>query len=204
MKPISKARFDALCRVRQPFAHYTSREVEWFSDEGERVLGLILLDVVDNDWVWMVLGRDEAGLFRCIDLDSSIPTQENARSLLQLKLDEYSRTGQTLFAQGDVKKPSIDLFTPVVDTSLLNENLRRIMHGKQHSSGRAMLTELARAFVDVDGNFLKDFQTTGFNARLWELYLSVFLYEQNFAVIREFTRPDFSSLKTVFQSESKQ
>ena len=54
-----------------------------------------------------------------------------------------------------------------------------------------MLTELARAFVDVDGNFLRDFQTTGFNARLWELYLSAFLYEQRFETTRKFKRPDF-------------
>ncbi|MEI7821913.1 MAG: hypothetical protein WCK55_13425 [Verrucomicrobiota bacterium] len=45
--------------------------------------------------------------------------------------------------------------------------------------------------MDVDGNFLKDFQTTGFNARLWELYLNAFLYEQRFAISREFDRPDF-------------
>jgi hypothetical protein len=37
MKAITKARFDALCRSRQPTADYVSKEVEWYSDEDERV-----------------------------------------------------------------------------------------------------------------------------------------------------------------------
>lgn len=197
-KAISKERFDALCRVKLPFAHYVSREIEWHSDSEERVLGVVLLDLQDNDWVWMVLGRDEAGLFRAVALDASIPTQEAARELLITKIEEHSSTGQSVFPQGDVDRDSLDLFKPVVSASSLHENYRILANGVHHSSAREMLRELARAFVDVDGNFLKDFQTTGFNARLWELYLSAFLYEQRFSVDRDVDRPDFCAAKAGF------
>lgn len=198
MKAISKERFNALCRSRRPTADYVSREVEWFSDDDERVLGLVLLDTVDNDWVWMVLGRDEAGVFRCIDLGVSIPTQDEARKLLEAKLHEYSRTGQKTFPQGDVKSKPIDLFIPVAPASALHPNFKILAEGEHHSSARGLLRELVQTFVDVDGNFVRDFQTTGFNARLWELYLSAFLYEQRFGVAREFDRPDFCAEKDGF------
>lgn len=197
-KAISKERFDALCRVKSSFADYMSREVEWYSDTEERVLGIVLLDLQDNDWLWMVLGRDEAGLFRVIALDVSIPTQAEAKARLMVKLEEHSTTGQAVFPQGDVERDSMDLFKPVVRASSFHENYKILADGLHHSSARDMLSELARAFVDVDGNFLKDFQTTGFNARLWELYLHAFLYEQHFAITREFDRPDFCAEKNGF------
>lgn len=190
-KPITKERFDALCRVKLPTADYVVTEVEWFSDDDERVLGIVALDNTDQDWSWMVLGRDEAGLFRAIDLGVSILTREEARTLLAAKLIEYSETGKSVFPQGDVERNSMALFKPAVDTSLLHRNFRILAETVHHSSAREMLAELARAFVDVDGNFLKDFQTTGFNARLWEIYIHAFLYEQRFSIRRDFDRPDF-------------
>lgn len=197
-KPITKERFDALCRVKLPSADLVVDEVEWFSDDDERVLGIVVLDNTDEDWSWMVLGRDEAGLFRAIDLGVSIATREEARKLLMAKLLEHSATGESLFPQGDVERDSMDLFKPAVSTASLHENFRILASGVHHSSAREMLRELARAFVDVDGNFLKDFQTTGFNARLWELYLHAFLYEQRFGITRDFDRPDFCTEKDGF------
>ncbi len=198
MKTITKERFDALCRVKHPTAACLLSEVEWFSDDEERVLGLVILDNTDQDWSWIVLGRDEAGLFRAIDMDSSISTQEEARRLLSHKLIEHSKTGECVFPQGDVGRDSIDLFKPAVSDSSFHANFRILANGLHHSSAREMLSELARAFVDVDGNFLKDFQTTGFNARLWELYLHAFLHEQRFSNNREFNRPDFCTEKDGF------
>jgi hypothetical protein len=198
MKPISKERFEALCRSRQPMAAYVSKEEGWFAGDGERVLGLILLDTCDNDWVWMVLGRDEAGVFRCIDLGCSIPTKAQAEALLATKIEEHSQTGQTVFPQHDVNRPAFDLFTPVVPATSLNPNFKILAECEHHSSAREILRELVQTFIDVDGNFVRDFQTTGFNARLWELYLNAFLYEQRFAVAREFDRPDFYTAKDGF------
>lgn len=179
-------------------AAYVSKEVEWFADQDETVLGTVMLDTVDNDWVSLVLGRDEAGVFRCIDVDSCIVTQDEARRILKESLEKHSRTGQKVFPQGDVKEKPANLFTPVVATDSLHPIFKILHVGEHHSAAREILQELVQTFIDVDGNFVRDFQTTGFNARLWEIYLSVFFYEQRFGVIREFTRPDFFVVKEGF------
>lgn len=40
VKPISKERFEALCRSRLPAADYMSEEVEWFAGEEELNSGI--------------------------------------------------------------------------------------------------------------------------------------------------------------------
>jgi hypothetical protein len=56
-------------------------------------------------------------------------------------------------------------------------------------------------FNDKDGNFVKDFQTTGFDARLWELYLYAYLRSDGFTLDEEKAVPDYIAIKaarTVF------
>jgi len=48
-----------------------------------------------------------------------------------------------------------------------------------------------RWYDDADGNFVEQFQTTGFDARMWELYLFAALTEANFVVARPRPAPDF-------------
>jgi hypothetical protein len=46
-------------------------------------------------------------------------------------------------------------------------------------------------FTDVDGNFVEQFQSKGFDARLWELYLYAYLSEEELFLDRKFPAPDF-------------
>jgi hypothetical protein len=50
---------------------------------------------------------------------------------------------------------------------------------------------MMRWHEDVDGNFVEQFQTTGFNARVWELYLFAALAEANLEVTHPKPAPDF-------------
>jgi len=49
---------------------------------------------------------------------------------------------------------------------------------------------MMRYHEDVDGNFVQQFQTTGFDARLWELYLFAVLVEQGYARLAAAAVPD--------------
>ena len=49
-KVISKERFVALYRLKRSITDYMSRELEWYSDAEERVLGIVLLDLQENGW----------------------------------------------------------------------------------------------------------------------------------------------------------
>jgi len=46
-------------------------------------------------------------------------------------------------------------------------------------------------FKDPDGNFVEQFQSTGFNGRFWELYLFALLAELRHGVNRDHPAPDF-------------
>jgi hypothetical protein len=43
----------------------------------------------------------------------------------------------------------------------------------------------------VDGNFVEQFQTRGFDARIWELYLFAAFREMNYGIERVHAVPDF-------------
>lgn len=50
---------------------------------------------------------------------------------------------------------------------------------------------MMRWYEDADGNFVEQFQTTGFDQRIWELYLFAMLIEANYSLSRENAVPDF-------------
>lgn len=196
--PISRLHFEALCHSRTPNAAAISTEVEWWAGPEERVLGTVVFDVTDKDWFWILLGRDERSVFRCIDINVSIETLEHCREQLKVAIAKASATGQTIFPQMDQEAPRNDILIPVVPEEKLHPNFRILIEGEHHSSARELINEVAYAFIDIDGNYIKDFQTTGFNARLWELYLFIFLREQQFTFSRDFSSPDYLVQKWEF------
>ena len=60
-----------------------------------------------------------------------------------------------------------------------------------YSPARALISELQASFDDPDGNFVEQFQTTGFDSRTFEFFLFAMLRESGHAVDRSHARPDF-------------
>jgi hypothetical protein len=58
-----------------------------------------------------------------------------------------------------------------------------------------MIRRVFADLPDVDGNFCEQFQTTGFDARTWELYLFAYLNHAGFRVERPSDGPDFLASK---------
>ena len=56
---------------------------------------------------------------------------------------------------------------------------------------RRMLEDVYQEFEDPDGNFLEQFQTNGFDARFFELYLFAYCARSGFAIDRTRSAPDF-------------
>jgi hypothetical protein len=54
-----------------------------------------------------------------------------------------------------------------------------------------MIQEMMPHLEDTDGNFVEQFQTSGFDARLWELYLFAYFREARLLVTRPKPAPDF-------------
>lgn len=191
-KKISKARFESLTFATLPFAWVIAEGVEWYSDQDENVFGILCRDRQDDDWGYVVLGRDEKSLFRGIETEVSISDIDSARRALHLRLSFYAVTGEKIFPQGDEHlRSKLELFRRVVCDEELNRNFVVLSDAIGYSSAKELIAEIAYSFVDPDGNYIQQFQTGGFDARLWELFLYALLHENDFLIDRSCSAPDY-------------
>ena len=190
--PISRERFNAFVLwARAPIASAVNREVEWYADGNEWLLGVLALDLVDFDWSYAVLGRDTDGRFRWIDGDVSVQTQRAANQALMTAMQRHAETGASVFPQGDETGGFPDLFTPVVADDKLHHSFRAMVRYPVWIPAISIVREMMRNFVDIDGHFVREFQTYGFDARIWELYLYAYLNEECLPLDRSFNAPDY-------------
>ena len=99
IRPVSRIEFDGYGPARAPESETVFDETEWFADDTGVVIGLIALYKSDRDWFIGVLGRDEQGVFRAIDVESCIENIDDARVQLIKKMEQTLSTGETIFPQ---------------------------------------------------------------------------------------------------------
>src|ERR1700712_4981935 len=83
----------------------------------------------------------------------------------------------------------MELFKPIVPKATLHPNFINTLR-PQSAGIRRVLLEWADGFVDRDGKFIKEFQTT-YNSAFWELYLFAVLKELGIKIDFSFNTPDF-------------
>ncbi|MEZ8131465.1 hypothetical protein [Enterovibrio norvegicus] len=167
MRKISKVRFEALSYARMPLVKIMSDEIEWYANENNAILGTILHDYTDGDYVAVVLGRDEAGVFRWIDGLAGIESIDEARATLSDKIIEQSREGAEEFPQGVITRDKNLIFNPLVREARMPEDYKILVNSEFFSPAKELIQEIAYSFEDPDGNYIEQFQSAGFNARLW-------------------------------------
>jgi hypothetical protein len=194
IKKLSTERFNAfLDWTRGPMTGDFIKELEWYSDEYERVLGVLTLDSIDDDFGYIILGRDEEGRYRSIDVETSLIDVDLARDRLKKALNQQSKTGEKTFPQGDADelKAGVDLFTPLIPEQRWHPTFKAMFDYPHWQAAMSIMSEMMRHFVDVDGHFVKEFQSNGFDARCWELYLYAYFKEEQLGMDREYHAPDF-------------
>lgn len=85
----------------------------------------------------------------------------------------------------------MDFFTPIVAEERQHPNFRLITQQKWCISEQKVIKDWGNGFVDRDGKFVKEFQTT-FNSSFWELYLFACFKELGCSVDFSHETPDFS------------
>lgn len=116
MQPVSRIRFDALAGyIRDPRSALVSEELGWYSDNDERVLGLLLRDTVDDDYVSIILGRDERRCFRAVDVDASQKSLGGAKLTRKNSIESWGKRPSADFAQGVGTGPAVDFFSQSSD-----------------------------------------------------------------------------------------
>lgn len=192
---LDEKRFNALAaHSRSPAAAYISRELSWFANDDESILGILLLDTIDDDYVAIIMARDENAAYRTIDLKTSLVTEEEAITWLHGAMKWHTGTGKKIFSQGEPGN-KIDLFEPIVSIQKQHPYFTRLAKEEAFLSARSIINEMMPHFVDIDGNFVEQFQSTGFDARLWELYINSYLVEEQLFIDRTKNAPDFMVTK---------
>ena len=77
-----------------------------------------------------------------------------------------------------------------------HQGFRALKMSRAHIGARALMNRVGHTMGDPDGNFIKDFQSTGFHARVFELACYAYLAEGGIAIDRSFERPDFLASKS--------
>lgn len=191
IKELDSKRFNALAGYsRSPAAAFISREIAYYSNRDESLLGVLLLDMVDNDYVGIVLARDEGRRYRAFETKTSIPTSEQAETWVIETMKWHTEQGLIVYAQGDLSQGP-DLFASVTPVKRHSPYFTLLSTESAFLPARAIINELMPHFTDIDGNFVEQFQTTGFDARLWELYLNAYFVEEALFVERTKVAPDF-------------
>jgi len=191
MEAITESRFNALAGyARQPMARIMAREVEFYQIDSGRIVGMIIEDRTDKDFGGTVFGRDAAARYRCVRVTDFGQTIEGAREALRIEMEVARQASPEDFHQGDEGEP-IDFFTPVYEDAKLNPSFLKILEEETLSPALGIIEPMMRWHQDVDGNFIEQFQTRGFDQRIWELYLFAVFNELDFQIDNSINVPDF-------------
>jgi len=88
-------------------------------------------------------------------------------------------------------KPDINLFEAVVGDEAQHPSFRDIATGPERSGARALMQQTFEQWDSAEPQVVRDFQTAGFDARVFELYLAATLRSLGWSIGSQRGRPDF-------------
>ncbi|MDB6158092.1 MAG: hypothetical protein JWO04_1798 [Gammaproteobacteria bacterium] len=94
----------------------------------------------------------------------------------------------------------MQLFEPIVAESQQHPNFRNLL-AMRNGYTMDVINDRARGFIDRDGEFFREFQTT-FNSSFWDLYLFAVLKRYGLTVDFSKSRPDFRVSSPDFNIEA--
>ena len=205
MRPISLIRFNALAGyARMPMALVAAEEIRWFEHAGGRVVGAVILDRADADFGGVVFAQDQRLRFRAVDVMPFEPTRRRAEVSLRRAMEQAAMAPPEEHHQGDERGAPVDFFTYTRPKEHLNPDFVQLAELEGYSPARQIIEPMMRWYEDADSNFIEQFQTTGFDQRIWELYLFAAFTEMGYQLDRSDPVPDFvcSGLRGQFAIEA--
>lgn len=191
---ISRARFDLLTTgTRHPGAVMVE-ELSWWSCEDETLIGMIVRDRTDGDYSWMVLARDKIGRFRAASHEVSLTSTDAAESRLFAEMVAVIDSGEVaeFGEQGDETNSPLDPFDvpATLDRKKLHPYFVVLAESPGRAPARKVVSELALWLAPKDPHFVREFQTEGFDQRLWELFLWA-AFRESLLQVEQLEAPDF-------------
>jgi|SRR6478752_2164866 len=192
MQQISKLRFDALASyARHPIAAKLSQEIAWFEWAEARLVAALQVDP-DGEFSAVFLAPDLNERYRGVSMTGFHAGPRDAVVELTVMGAAFAGGIDEIREQGDESGPVVDFFAAVGPTEKRHADFVLLATHAGYAPARAIIEPMMRWHDDVDGNFVEQFQTTGFDARMWELYLFAAITEAGFTISTENNVPDFN------------
>lgn len=180
---LPRPRFEALASYcRDPLAPLVATEVRWLATADERLLASVVRDVADGDYAAVLLARDLVGRYRWVAMTAWHKTVDEVNAELPSVAQQTLEDFEAVCTQGDEAARPVDFFEPLHEPERLTDHFRRLADHEGYSPARGIIEAMMRWHKDTDRNFVEQFQTTGFDARMWELYLFAALQEAGYRV----------------------
>lgn len=191
LKPISRTRFDAIAGyARGPLAHIAGEELAYYEHGDGSIVGMIIMDREDEDFAGLVFAPDARLRYRCADMTKFGP-RRRAEAALRRAMEAAYQAPAEAHHQGDEVGEPIDFFKVMKPNKQQNPNFVGLatMHG--YLPARRIIEPMMRWYEDADGNFVEQFQTAGFDQRIWELYLFAAFTQIGYVLDRRHPVPDY-------------
>ena len=107
-------------------------------------------------------------------------------------MESLSLQPNELYYQGDEKGKPLDFFALQVAEERQHPSFRLLVNQVGQTAAKGIIQPMMQWFEDPDGNFIEQFQSQGFDARLWELYLYTAFIEMGYEFDRSKAVPDFT------------
>ncbi|EAO5054146.1 hypothetical protein FZH48_24080 [Salmonella enterica] len=196
IQKIKQSRFNALAAyARNPTIKFISEEVSWYQTDDFLIVACMIFDYTDSEYAGCIMARDETERYRNVRMSGFYEDIELAENSLFRKIEECHANINTIhlqYADGETPPTPVDFFTPLSRTSnRLDSLFDALINNTIHSSAKNIIEPMMRWYEDADGNFIEQFQTTGFKQRIWELYLFAMLTENDIMLNPREAIPDF-------------
>jgi hypothetical protein len=193
-RPLSLPRFNLYALgTRLSLSHVMGRELSWWSDADDKLIGFVFRDNTDRDYGWQILARDRVGRFRSVKLEVSLRSEEYATTGLRNALaTTLSEDLEELGSQGDEPNEPFDLLRlpSDADPEKRHPYFKELVDRAGRAPARAVVKEIGPWLAPSDPHFVQEFQFKQFDQRLWELYLWAAFRELGFDVT-QLENPDF-------------
>lgn len=188
---ISRARFDAFVGFcRSPFVRTLAREFAWFETPDGELFAALVHDR-DDEFSGILFARDLRGRFRWINQTTYFDAAHQAQIALQQLVARVQPALTRERMQGDESSAQVDFFKHTVREGRLHPRFKILADDENHAAAKELIEVMMRWHENTDGNFIQQFQSDGFDARVWELYLWATLVSLDLAVAFPQPGPDF-------------
>jgi len=152
---ISREEFDNFAIARSGFFS----ERAWYRSTELDIVGTVVRDSIDKDWAYVLLSKDEDGIYRCVDVETSLTSQQEATTKLYgaaIRVEETGAFKEEFYSEPDSKTQEVE---PNLVIANIDDEIKRYLRKNPNK-----LYELSpRKFEELVASILADL---GFDVEL--------------------------------------